>query len=138
MELPLREQGTLLTGVRGCDDVPKLPLDSTARQLTGFLRFLTLNPADEREVGIPGAFFQPEPPMEWKASELGHLPLHWFAHIMHCYEVAGFRHPDALLRLNAYRIYYTLARSLHLEVESRETMITRLSEDRIANDTVVS
>jgi hypothetical protein len=30
-ELPLREQGTLLTSVRGCDLTPKYPLDSQER-----------------------------------------------------------------------------------------------------------
>lgn len=78
MELPLREQGVLLTGARGCDLTPKLPLlDSTERQLVGFLRYCFMNPADPREVGYePGAFFQPGPPQDWKASEFGHYPLH--------------------------------------------------------------
>lgn len=76
-ELPLREQGTLVVATRGCDLAPKLPLDSTERQLTGFLRFLTMNPADPREVGTIGGFFQPTPPLDWKQSELGHYPLHW-------------------------------------------------------------
>jgi hypothetical protein len=31
--LPLRMQGTLLTAIRGCDLTPKLPLDSTERNL---------------------------------------------------------------------------------------------------------
>jgi hypothetical protein len=47
MELQLREQGTLLTGIRGCDLTPKIPLDSTERQLVGFLRFLVMVPHDE-------------------------------------------------------------------------------------------
>lgn len=138
MELPLREQGTLLTGVRGCDVTPKLPFDSTERQLVGFLRYLFMNPADPREVGILGAFFQSEPPTEWKASELGHYPLHWFSHLMHCYEVCGYRHPDEVLRRVAHQIYLKLALSLHLFPENFPAYVERLSEDRIANDTVVS
>lgn len=137
--LPLREQGTLLTGARGCDVVPKLPLDSTERQLVGFLRFCFMNPADPREVGLePGAFFQPKPPRNWKASELGHYPLHWVAHLMHCYEVVGYRHPDSEIKAEGYFIYRKLAESLHLNVETREQMVERLSEDRIATGTVVS
>lgn len=139
MDLPLREQGTLLTGVRGCDDVQKLPLDGTARQLTAYLRFLVLNPADPREVGIPGAFFQNQPPRDWKPSELGHLPLHWFTHVMHAYEVAAYRHPEAMvIRWEALTIYRLMAESLHLNVETREQMMERLSEDRIKSGTVVS
>lgn len=139
MELPLREQGTLLTGARGCDTTPKLPLDSSERQLVGFLRYCYMNPADPREVGYePGAFFQPTPPTGWKASELGHYPLHWVAHLMHCYEVVAYRHPDAEIAAQAFAIYYAIVRSLHLVCEERDEMIERLSEDRIATGTVVS
>lgn len=138
MELPLREQGTLLTGVRGCDLTPKLPFDSPERQLVGYLRYCFLNPADDREVGIVGAFFQEAPPVAWKPSELGHYPLHWFSHLMHSYEVCGYRHPDPGIRRECHLIYIKLATSLHLGPEPFFTFANRLSEDRIANDTVVS
>lgn len=138
MELPLRAQGTLLTGVRGCDLVPKLPLDSTARQLTGFLRFCVMNPADPREVGLPGAFFQPEPPEKWKPSELGHYPQHWISHIMHCYEVVAYRHPDPTIGRKAMEIYRRFVYSFHLNCETHAQWHSRMIEDRIASGTVVS
>ncbi len=139
MELPLREQGTLLMGVRGCDVTPKLPLESTERQLVGYLRYCFLNPADPREIGFePGAFFQPEPPKDWKASALGHYPVHWYSHLMHCYEVVAYRHPDWQVRNHAGRIYEKLVRSLHLTPETPADMYRRLTEDRIAAGTVVS
>lgn len=138
MELPLRAQGTLLTGMRGCDLTPKLPLDSTARQLTAFLRYCIMNPADPREVGIPGAFFQDTPPDNWRASELGHYPQHWYSHLMHCYEVVAYMHPHPVLATIAEGIYNRLVHALHLNPESKDMMIKRLTEDRIATDTVVS
>lgn len=138
MELPLREQGTLLTGVRGCDLTAKLPLSSTERQLVGFLRYCFMNPADPREVGYVGGFFQPEPPYGWKQSELGHYPLHWVSHLMHCYEVVAYRCPDARLADAAMKVYRRLAEGLHLNIETRDQMIARLSEDRIALGSVVS
>jgi hypothetical protein len=138
MELPLREQGTLLTGIRGCDVVPKEPLDSIERQLVGFLRFLVCNPADPREVDIAGAFFQSGITRAWRASELGHYPLHWYAHLMHCFEVVGYRHPQSALAQEALQIYFRLVFSLHLHAESKDEMITRLSVDRIAINEVVS
>lgn len=140
MELPLREQGTLLTCVRGCDLTPKFPLDSLERHLVGAIRCAFLNPADPREIGITGAFFVREPPHPgtWKASELGHYPLHWFAHIMHGCEVLGYRHPDLEQRAVWYKIYCKLATSLHLNIETWTEMIDRLSEDRIAKGEVVS
>lgn len=150
MSLPLREQGTLLTGVRGCDLAPKNPLsnqerygcstgeDTPERGLTAFLRYCIMNPADEREVDIPGAFFQSKPPCNWKPSQFGHYPQHWYAHIMHCYEVVGYRHPREEIAQEAMRIYTRLVTNLHLNIETFEQMVERLSEDRIATNTVVS
>lgn len=137
-DLPLREQGALVVGLRGCDLTPKNPLDSTERQLVGYLRHCVLVPADPREVGVVGGFFQPEPPIGWKQSELGHYPMHYVSHLMHAYEVVAYRHPDPTVKLNGMDIYYKLVRGLHLNPESRHAMIERLSEDRIENGTVVS
>jgi hypothetical protein len=148
MALPLREQGALVVGTRGCDVAPKHPMDSTERQLTAFLRYCVYVPADVREVDYTeGAFMQSTPPLHWRQSDIGHYPLHWYSHLMHAYEIVGYRHPsywdnDEVSRTNiavaAQYIYRTLVRGLHLMPESRDSMILRLSEDRIANDTVVS
>lgn len=143
MELPLREQGTLLTCVRGCDLEPKQWTSrgvavSPGRNLTAFIRWCFMNPADIREVDIPGAFFCSTPPHPFKPSEFGHLPLHWFTHAMHALEVIAHRHPDQMVQAEAYALYFQMVRSLHLNVEWRDEMIERLSEDRITTNTVVS
>src|SRR3990170_795773 len=74
MQLPLRAQGTLLTGFRGCDLAPKNPgaidekygcstgENTVERQLVAYLRFCTIVPADPREVDVPGAWFRSKPP----------------------------------------------------------------------------
>lgn len=138
MQLPLRAQGTLLTGVRGCDLAPKIDIQSTERQLVGFLRYCILNPADPREVGIAGAFFQSAPPTDWKASEFGHYPQHWYSHIMHCFEIVAYCAPNYIKSDHALTIYLKFVRNLHLAPESREEMFARLTEDRVANGTIVS
>jgi len=150
MELQLREQGTLLTGIRGCDDAPKHPPTiveqwgcstgecSPERHLSAFLRYCVLNPADPREVDVPGAWFQSSPPEDWKPSQLGHYPLHWYSHLMHCFEIVGYRHPDPPLAAKALGIYMRLVGNLHLNLETREQMERRLGEDRIAAGEVVS
>lgn len=143
MELPLREQGTLLTAVRGCDVEPKqwvdgVVVDTPARRLTAFIRWCFMNPADPREVDVPGAFFQSCYPTPFRPSAFGHLPLHWNTHVMHALEVIGYRHPSMWVREEVQRLYGQMVHSLHLVVETRSQMITRLSEDRIATDTVVS
>ncbi len=143
-ELPLREQGTLLTAVRGCDDEPKawtsdgLVADSPGRRLTAFVRWCFMNPADPREVDMPGAFFQSAPPSPFKASALGHLPLHWYSHVMHALEVVAYRHPHEATAGEALDLYRAMVEGLHLNVEPYGEFRDRLSEDRIAKGTVVS
>lgn len=142
-ELPLREQGTLLTAVRGCDDEPKQWnargfAESPGRRLTAFIRWCFMNPADEREVDIPGAFFQSSPPDPFKPSEFGHLPLHWNTHVMHALEIIGYRHPNWAVKDTAFRLYKVMVHNLHLNIETKPQMIERLSEDRVATNTVVS
>lgn len=139
MELPLREQGTLLTCVRGCDLVPKMPLDSTARRLVGSLRHAFMVPADPREVdAAPGCFFISQPPTDWKASELGHYPQHWLSHVMHAAQVIGHRHPAIEVRKAFRSIYEKMVRSEHLNPETFSQYEARLSEDRIATGEIVS
>lgn len=141
MALPLREQGTLLTCVRGCDLTPKMPLDSIERKLVGALRASFLNPADPREVDFEaGCFFisKPPKPESFKASELGHYPLHWVTHIMHSAEVIAYRHPNSQVREMWMAIYVKIVHSLHLNIETRDQMIARLGEDRISKGSVVS
>jgi len=138
MELPLREQGTLLTCVRGCDLTTKWPLDSTERKLVAFLRWGFMVPCDEREVDSElGCFFSSRPPVNWKASELGHYPLHWVSHIIHASEVLGYRHPVLETRMMFLAIYKKIVKSLHLSVESMHHFELRMSEDRIESGEIV-
>lgn len=144
MNLPLRAQGTLLTCIRGCDVAPKpmypekdFPIE---RQLTAYLRWCIAVPADPREVDYPGAFFYSKLPdtKDWKPSLLEHYPLHWYSHMMHSFEVIGHLHPDIRVQIEAYAVYFRLVRALHLYPETREQMLTRLTEDRILAGTIVS
>lgn len=143
MELPLRFQGTLLTAVRGCDLEPKQWTstgfsDSPGRRLTAFIRWCFMNPADPREVDIPGAFFQSKPPDNFKPSEFGHLPQHWYAHAMHSLEVIGYCHPVPEVRARACSLYVKMVHNLHLNIETMNQQLARLTEDRIASGEVVS
>lgn len=144
MELPLREQGTLLTAVRGCDNEPKIWTStgvaySPGRRLTAFIRYCFMNPADEREVDYAeGSFFQSKPPNPFIPSEFGHLPLHWYTHVMHALEIIGYKHPKNREQDLAIILYSSMVYALHLNTESPSEMIMRLSEDRIATKKVVS
>jgi hypothetical protein len=144
MELPLRFQGTLLTAVRGCDDEPKQWTRtgvsfSQGRRITAFLRWCFMNPADPREVDSEeGAFFMSNPPNPCKPSQFGHLPEHWYAHIMHALEIIGYHHPNLEIRAIAHDLYVKFVHNLHLYPETKEQQWKRLTEDRIATNTIVS
>jgi len=144
MELPLREQGTLLTCVRGCDLEPKSwtatgVAYSAGRRLTAFIRWAFMVPADAREVDSQeGAFMMSSPPKPFKPSEFGHLPEHWYAHAMHALEIIAYRHPVENTGLQALEMYTKMVHNLHLQVETKEQMINRLSEDRFVSQTIVS
>jgi len=138
MELPLREQGTLLTVVRGCDLTPKFPLDSPERKLVAWLRGSFMVPADPREVDVEnGSFMSHKFPIGFKPSCVGHYPQHWVMHIVHAIEIIGYRHPITAWRVPAYNLYLEFCRSLHITAERYTEMIERLSEDRIAKGEVV-
>lgn len=135
----------MLTGIRGCDLAPKNPLtdynnpeDTAERGLTAFLRYCVLNPADEREVDMPGAFFQSQPPKQWRPSQFGHFPQHWYSHIMHGFEIIGYCHTNPQIRSTGMQIYKRLVTNMHLNIESYAQMHTRLVEDRIKSGEVVS
>ena len=141
MQLPLREQGTLLCAVRGCDLTPKFPLDSIERRLVASVRGHALNPADPREVDSePGCFMSRSIPglSEVKVSAFGHLPQHYVSHLMHACEVLGYRHPDQSARARWHKIYVKFCDGYHVYAEPFTAYERRLSEDRIANGTVVS
>lgn len=143
-ELPLRFQGTLLTAVRGCDVQPKTWTKtgvaySPERRVVAFIRYCFMNPADPREVDAEeGAFFMSTPPQPFKPSQFGHLPQHWYSHVMHSLEVIAYHHPIEGIRLMAFDMYYAMAHNFHLNVETREQQWARLTEDRIAKGEVVS
>lgn len=150
MELPLRYQGTLLTAVRGCDVEEKQWTStgvaySPGRRLTAYIRWCFMNPADPREVDREeGAFFMSTPPVarhghpEFKPSQFGHLPQHWYAHVMHALEIIGYHHPMHNVRNDACCMYREMVHSLHLNIETKEQLHDRLTADRIAAGTVVS
>jgi len=113
MKLPLREQETMLTFVRGCDLTPKIPLDLLDRQIIGWIRMAILNPADSSEVGIEEAFIQYNFP-RFKPSEFGHYPFHWVMNLIHCLQVIGYRSPNKEHATDALNSYYAFVHSLEV------------------------
>lgn len=137
-DLPLREQGTLLTAIRGCDLTPKYPLDSIERTMTAFVRCVVMNPFDEREINKEiGCFMQTKLPDDWRASAFGHYPLHYVMHLVHALEIIAYRCPDVFFAGQALEAYEKFVKSFHLNIETDSEMEARLGEDRFLKASVV-
>jgi hypothetical protein len=128
MELPLRHQGVLIAAIRGCDGVPK---ENSAKPIIRALRYVVLNPADEREVGVPSAFMIPgfsDDELRGFLKDWDHYPVHFVQHLMHACEVVGYCfHGERFLIA-----YFRMVDKLHLNPETFDDMNDRLTEDRIA------
>ncbi len=141
MELSLREQGSLICAARNCDLTPKFPLEAPERMLTAAIRYAFMNPADEREVDSePGCFMSSWIPSshEFKVSALAHYPLHFVQKQMLACEVLAFRSPVDLERRKWMELYLKFCHGMHVKPESKDEYIARMTEDRIANNNVVS
>lgn len=137
-DLPLRQQGTLLTAIRGCDLTPKFPLDSTERNLTAFVRYAVMNPFDSREIDKEaGCFMQSVIKVNFKPSAFGHYPLHYVMHLIHALQIIAYSHHNLDVKIMAYDAYSAFVDSFHLKQETIQEMTARLNEDRILKQSVV-
>ena len=56
------------------------------------------------------------------------LPHHFFTHLMHGTQIVGYHHPEERYRDPWLAFYLLMADSMHLPIESKETMDARLSD----------
>lgn len=137
-ELGLRHQGTLFTGVRGCDTAPK---HDVTKPLMRAIRFAIFVAFDPRELTEPKGFmfYTPESFAETVrefSKSMDHYPSHFIWHAIHAIEVIGYKHPDVATRQQFRHAYYTLVHKFHVNPEAEEEMDRRLTEDRVAQGTV--
>jgi len=146
--LTLAMQGTLLTCVRGPDNVRK---DHPVKKFVRRYRRAFLNNAKAppsgfmdveafmtaREVAIlRGAAYHPRDEQDALTKELVHfwesqvddVPHHWLMHFAHCAEILGYRHPEQATALFWREVYYAICASFHMAPESCEQMELRLRD----------
>lgn len=133
-KLGLRQQGVLLTAVRGCDTAPKR---DPSKQLSRAIRGMILNthcknPEDARsfiEVCSKGELYRR---MGMFANDCDHYPHHFIMHILHASEIIGYCHPvheDSVVWLEFYN---KLCWGLHLTPETCREMNIRLNAEEEA------
>jgi hypothetical protein len=126
-ELPLRKQGTLVTGIRGCDGIPK---NDPSKPFARALRRAVLNPADpDWKINEPGGFFDSELVEDQLLTfcrQLDHYPLHWVTHFYLAAEVLAYHHPTE--RAFWWQVYSQIVFALHLNTELQDDFHQRLSD----------
>jgi hypothetical protein len=136
--LGLRHQGTLFTGVRGCDTAPKHDITKPLMRAIRFAIFVAFDP---RELTEPKGFMYYNAELFAEtvkdfSKNMDHYPGHFTWHAIHAIEVIGYKHPDAAMRDQFSRAYQLLVGKFHVNQETEEQMDARLTEDRIKNGTV--
>jgi hypothetical protein len=131
MQLGLRHQGVLLTGVRGCDTAPK---DDPSKKFIRAYRAMIL----EAHCGDPSKArsFIEKVGMEELLERFhalrrscDHYPHHYLMHLLHAMEIIGYKHPDSKTRFLWYDIYSAMCISLHMNPEREDQLDSRLNAD---------
>lgn len=133
MQMPLRFQGVLIASVRGCDGADK---NDRSKPVLRALRRTFLNPADEAECYLDGAFMSVEFTDDQRAAFLSDVdcyPVHFILHIMHACEVVGYKHPNDVIGRRFLLLYRALVKKFHLVAEGEDDLDNRLTVKRIVD-----
>ncbi len=136
MNIGLRMQGTLLSGIRGCDTVSK---HHATKLLIRGLRADCLNSfcGDPRKALTYIKPLSHEEMIDMLPTVLDaqdELPAHYVSHFIHAIEILAFCHPDLNRRSIWNQYYLRLCKRWHMHPETPEDMRARLEapEERFA------
>lgn len=152
-QLPIMQQSVLLSGIRGCDGIPKH--HKSKALVKWYRRCVLVSAFDRRILSTPceeggGSFTGPikqipsdlslelreefEHKMLQQATDdfidsRDELPAHYQLHMMHAFEVVGFKHPTSWIREFWAEVYQRMAKAYHLWPETNEQMNLRLGDN---------
>jgi len=146
------QQTVLLTAVRGPDGLPKY--GAIKMLLRWYRRCILVSSLDGEVLTTPhdprgGSFMGPSYSggalaeaigKHWSESmdeildgylrDLDAIPHHFQLHLMHAFEIVGYKHPDLMIRAWFRTAYERLVRDMHLRPETEADMDDRLGDDR--------
>ena len=154
--LSFMQQTVLLAAIRGPDNTPKYgPVKMIMRWyrrcvLVSSLEGIVISNPYEKDVG--GSFMGPSyAHCDWVGTgkytwqqimdeivsqylrEVDAMPHHFHMHLMHAFEIVGYKHPESLtIGLWFRRTYGRFVNDMHLHEEREEEMDKRLGDDRDA------
>lgn len=150
MELTYMQQTVLLTAIRGADGMRK---HHEAKPLMRwYRRCILVSAMDGRVLHTPdepggGSFTGPIPcgqvgqeTVHWSVriqesvrnflAARDEVPLHFYSHTMHAFEILGYKHPDEQTRQFWFDVYEKMCHALHLWPETHAQMGKRLGDNR--------
>lgn len=152
-DISLMQQTVLLSAIRGADGVAKG--HRCKLLIMWYRRCVVLSAFDNRLLGNPwchGGVSFTGPSLDaspafgsdyWGHSLIGplknvtddflksrdDLPLHYFTHTMHAFQILGYKHPDPFVREYWLHVYVRMVHALHLWPETEEQMDKRLGDN---------
>lgn len=123
VQLPMKMQSTLIVGLRG-PDTARLP---EVKKLSKWLRGIVFKPADPDNL----IFMTAEQParIEEKsqvAHELEFCSVHFFAHLMHTFQIVGYGHSNQKHRAAGQQAFEDMCKLLHVPPEDKKVLESRL------------
>lgn len=131
--LPFTQQAVLMCAMRGPDNSEK---SDSAKQMTFYLRGIVMKPAYSND-GImpytPGGFMCDDyEAFAGRAKMLiqnhDKYPHHWLMHLIHAYEIVGYKHPNIKTRHDFIWFYLRFCMTLHMNPETKSQLNKRLSK----------
>lgn len=128
MELPIRFQGAILTGIRGCDGHVR---EDASKVIVHGIRSVALVPANKKSTQNGGFMdFELEellPAMKVLSANCDEYPMHFIVHVYQALEAIAYAHPDKAVALVFEEAYKMIVKAINLNVETREECYTRLT-----------
>jgi hypothetical protein len=143
------QQTVLLTAVRGPDGLPKYgPIKMLLRWYRRCILLSSLdgevlgNPTDDRGGSFMGPSFSPSVYGDdnWRdvmdsilgdyLRDLDAIPHHFQLHLMHAFQIVGYKHPVDDIRGWFNQAYVRLVHDMHLYPESEDQLDQRLNDTR--------
>jgi len=125
--LPIRYQGAILTGIRGCDGHVK---EDASKIIIHGIRNVSLNPATPESLMTGGFMPFDLADLLPAARELGdncdEYPLHFIVHLYQALESIAYGCPDKAVAIVFEEAYKMLVKAINLNVETREECHARL------------
>ncbi len=156
-DLSFMQQTVLLTAVRGPDGIPKY--GCVKMLLRWYRRCILVSSLDGEVLGNPyddrgGSFMGPSYKAKqeyWRGGvilaspwqdemncilsdylrELDAVPHHFQLHLLHSFEIVGYKHPNSEIRDWFRQAYERLVHDMHLWPETEEQLDERLNDTRV-------